>query len=359
MADALGALREWGVGLLPALAVAFAALISLRLITGALARGKRGAASDQRFRRQLIAILVFGLATVAVVLLLPVPESTRNQLLALIGLVLTAAITLSSTTLVSNVMAGLVLRSIGNFRAGDFVRIGDQFGRVTERGLFHVEIQTEDSDLTTLPNQYLISQPMTVVRSTGTTISASLSLGYDLPHARVEPLLVRAAADAGLERPFTRVLELGDDSVTYKVAGFLDDPRQILSTRSALRRNVLDTLHAAGIEIVSPGFVNQRRLDARERVLPPPGSVAGPAPAQEGAAEDGIFDKAEQAQRIDALESERAGIDERIRELRAAVDAAGESERPGLALELDAAERRRAELDRSLERDSEGARAED
>jgi len=37
--------------------------------------------------------------------------------------------------------------------------VGDYFGRVTERGLFHVEIQTEDRDLATLPNMFLVSQP--------------------------------------------------------------------------------------------------------------------------------------------------------------------------------------------------------
>ena len=39
------------------------------------------------------------------------------------------------------------------------------FGRVTERGLFHTEIQTEDRDLVTLPNLYLVTNPVKVVRT--------------------------------------------------------------------------------------------------------------------------------------------------------------------------------------------------
>ena len=52
-----------------------------------------------------------------------------------------------------------MLRTVRNFRAGDFIRVNDQFGRVTDRGLFHVEIQTADSDLITLPNLYLAAEP--------------------------------------------------------------------------------------------------------------------------------------------------------------------------------------------------------
>ena len=61
-------------------------------------------------------------------------DTSRGQLLALLGLALTAVIALSSTTFVANAMAGLMLRSVKSFRPGDFIRVGEQSGRVTERG---------------------------------------------------------------------------------------------------------------------------------------------------------------------------------------------------------------------------------
>ena len=33
---------------------------------------------------------------------------------------------------------------MGGFHPGDFIRIGEQFGRVTEKGLLHTEIQSEE-----------------------------------------------------------------------------------------------------------------------------------------------------------------------------------------------------------------------
>ena len=101
-------------------------------------------------------------------------------------------------------MAGFMLRTVKSFGLGDFVRVNERFGRVTERGLFHTEIQSEDRDLTTLPNLYLTAHPLKVVRASGTVISCQLSLGYDIPYYKVEPLLKQADLDA----------------ITYKVAGF-------------------------------------------------------------------------------------------------------------------------------------------
>ena len=158
-----------------------------------------------------LAKLALALAGLLVILLsLPIRDSTRGQLLSLLGIVLSAAIALSSTSLIGNAMAGLMLRMTRSFRAGDFLKVGEHFGRVSERGILHVEIQTEDRDLTTLPNLFLVSSPIRVVHSDGTIVSATVSLGYDVPRADVKACLVAAAESAGLADPFVQVLELGD-----------------------------------------------------------------------------------------------------------------------------------------------------
>ncbi len=141
------------------------------------------------------------------------PAAHLGAQLTMLGLLLTAIIALSSTTFVANAMAGLVSRAVGAFRPGDIVRVADHFGRVTARGLFHTEIQTEDGDLTELPNLFLVSHPVSVVRSTGTIVSASVSLGYDVPHSKIEALLLEAARAGELEDPYVHVPELGDFSV--------------------------------------------------------------------------------------------------------------------------------------------------
>ena len=271
-----------------------------------------------------------------IVMALPVTDTTRGQVLGLIGVVFTGIIAFSSTTFVTNAFAGLMLRLIRNYKAGDFICINDLFGRITERGLFHTEIQTEERDLTTLPNLYLITNPMTVVRSSGTIVSASLSLGYDESHHKVEPLLIEAATHVGLTEPFVQVMELGDFSVSYKISGFLAETKQLLAMRSNLKRAILDVLHAAGVEIVSPNFMNQRVLSSNVAVIPESAGVSkGPGRDPAALPEDLIFDKAEIAEekanweaklaelgaKRDALKKDKSEVDaEVLRKIEAAME---------------------------------------
>ena len=274
--------------------------------------GRIKAPGSSRLSRQMTMLLLSIVAVISVIIALPISEAARGDLLGLLGLVLTGVFALSSTTFVSNAMAGFMLRTVKSFNLGDFVRVNEHFGRVTERGLFHTEIQSEDRDLITLPNLYLTSHPVKVIRASGTVVSCDLSLGYDIPYYEVEPLLKQAGLDAGLQEPFVQIIALGDDAITYKVAGFCAEVKHILSSRTRLRKAVLDQLHGAGIEIVSPNFVNQRRLDKSDRVLvpaKPPESVV----VETRTPEQGIFDKADRAEKIAALEDELALLKEQVR----------------------------------------------
>lgn len=267
--------------------------------------------NERKFPRQLIMLGLSVLGLLISVLVLPVSESSRNQLIGLIGLLISGIFAFSSTTVTSNLMAGVLLRITKPFRVGDFIRVGDHFGRVSERGLFDTEIQTETRELIALPNTYCISNPVTTIRSSGTIISASLSLGYDIDHRRIEPLLVEAAQTSGLTEPFVHILELGNFSVTYRVSGFLEESKRLISARSNLCTCVLDILHRDGIEIMSPSFMNQRKLGDSAKIIP--STIVMPtSDNRKSEAEDIAFDKADRAE---ALENEKLHVKREIERL--------------------------------------------
>lgn len=100
--------------------------------------------TEGAFRIQIIMLALTVAAVVGGILALPISDATRAQLLSLLGILLSAAIALSSTTFLGNIMAGMMLRAVRPFKGGDFIRVGEHFGRVSERELFHIEIQTAD-----------------------------------------------------------------------------------------------------------------------------------------------------------------------------------------------------------------------
>ncbi|MFC4698688.1 mechanosensitive ion channel family protein [Glaciecola siphonariae] len=295
-----------GIGLLPFLVLLMFTLLILWVLHKVLL-GKEGLSASEKLPRQLILLLAYVISIVALVISLPIDPSIRNQMLALIGVLLSGVIAFSSTSIVSNLMAGVVMRITKPFRTGDFVRLDGHFGRVTERGLFDTEVQTEQRELIHFTNSYMLAHPLQVVRSSGTIISANLSLGYDLHHSRIEKLLIEAAEKVSLSDPFVQIIELGDFSISYRVSGLLTEVKSMISARSKLMASVLDTLHGDNIEIVSPSFMNQRRLDD----LPPliaktseqeTAQKASAKQAQEPHPEDIIFDKAEEAESIEKQE---------------------------------------------------------
>lgn len=269
--------------------------------------------NERLFPRQLIMLGLTLVGILIVVLVMPINQSSRNQLIGLFGIVISAVIALSSTTIISNLMAGVLLRMTKPFRIGDFIRIGSHVGRVSERGLFDTEIQTEMSELISLPNTYCISNPLTTIRSSGTIISASLSLGYEIDHNRIEQLLLVAAKNCNLTDPFVHITELGNFSVTYRVSGFLEDSKKLISRQSKLYGCVLDTLHSQDIEIMSPSYMNQRQVGDDVSAIPAATFVSVPASVKKGSiAEDVAFDKAEQAEK---LENEKIKLKQEIESL--------------------------------------------
>ncbi|WP_223668597.1 mechanosensitive ion channel domain-containing protein [Kangiella shandongensis] len=271
-------------------------------------------------QRQLTNIVFILLLIIIFVIALPIKDSLKNQIIGLIGIVLSASIALSSATFLGNIMAGIWLRSVRNFRMGDFIEVKDMFGRVSGRGLLHTELQDIDRDLITLPNLFLATNPVTVMHSDGTIISTQLSLGYDVDHTVVEPILLKAAEEAELEKPFVYIESLGDYSISYKVHGLAKDISTTLSARSKLNKCVLDALHQGNIEIVSPTFMNQRQVNEQTFIpkerRPSPSSRQHP---EDTRPEDVIFDKADKASKLDEMKQQHEKLQERLEQTKEAI----------------------------------------
>jgi len=298
---------------LPALGAVLVTVLLILLLRWFLDKRSTGDKSESHFRAQLATVGLALVGLLAVIFLLP-DGSDSDLAFSVFGLIVTGALAISSQSIIANAMAGVMLRTASSFKPGDFIVVAEQMGRVTERGLFHTEIQTADRDLVTLPNAIMVNQPVRVVRASGTIVSATASIGYDVSRHELEDLFVAAGESANLVEPFVQILELGDYSVNYRIAGFLEDPRSLFATRSRLRAAILDTLSENGIEIMSPMFVSRREA-SNDPLLP---SSAGPSISSQTrrTAEDRVFDKADNAARMEDSKRKLAEAQENLDLLR-------------------------------------------
>jgi small-conductance mechanosensitive channel len=346
--DILNTLTSTALTFLPLLAT-LAVVIFLLVFLNRHFRKRWKDNPDLQFRFQLIMLVLTMAGFLAVIIALPIDNVLRGQLLSLIGILLSAAIALSSTTFIGNILAGIMLKAIKSVRPGDFITVGELTGRVTEMDLLHTQVQTEFRDLVTVPNLFMVTQPLHVVRKSGTIVGCKLSLGYDVHHERVTDILLAAASRVGLKDAFVQVTDLGDFSISYRIAGLLEDVQSLISARSDLRKAVLDALHGAGIEIVSPNFMNTHVLEDGQRFMPEQTSRSGTGRAPETRAEEVAFDVAKEAASIEELRSVLALVEKELDALKSGEESGSEAARERLEArktrleaELEAAEARHA-----------------
>jgi len=331
-------LLDYFLGPLVLVAVLVVGLIGLNLLLTRLQKEH----PERAIHRQVAMLVTTLIAIFFLVIFLPINDTLRGQILSLLGIIISATIALSATTFLGNALAGILLRNVRSFRTGDFIYVNDQFGRISGRGLFHIEIQTEDRDLVTLPNMYVTNNPVKVIRDSGTIISAEVSLGYDIPRNQIETLLLQAAADAGLEEPFIYIRKLGDFSVVYRASGMLTDVKQLISARSRLNSAILDTLHQASIEIVSPNFMNTN--DVSGQIFAARSISKEPVLSGSKEPEDIIFDKAEQAATLEEQKACLAEIDQRLESLNEKLSKASDEQKERIENALRKMQRQQSQL---------------
>jgi small-conductance mechanosensitive channel len=175
-------------------------------------------------------------------------------------------VSLSSSSALSNMIAGIVLTYTGAFRIGDVVKFGDSFGTIREKSLLATRIRTIKNENVTIPNSLVLGTAVVnysrAANTMGVIIHTTVTIGYDAPWRKIHDLLIRAAlATRGVLKepsPFVWQTALNDFYVTYEINAYMDDPVHIGDTYAALHANIQDEFYSAGVEIMSPHYSSIR-----------------------------------------------------------------------------------------------------
>lgn len=115
------------------------ALVVLQIINEQLFKRMRSTTKDRTITKTTIAFFIL-LAVVPFVLSLDLKHETKGYILTFLEIIISAGVALGSTTILGNLIAGLINKTIGRFRNGDLIKIGDLHGGVTKTSVFHIEI---------------------------------------------------------------------------------------------------------------------------------------------------------------------------------------------------------------------------
>lgn len=204
------------------------------------------------------------------VMIWPLLPNSDSEIFQGVSVFIGVVVSLGSTSVVGNVMAGLVMTYMRPFRLGDYIRYGDTEGEVVEKSMLVTRIRTRKNEIVTIPNSNMMSSQTSnftlSAQQYGVIVHTKITIGYDEPWQKIERLLLEAADKTdGIKKhpkPFVRITTLDDFYVEYEINGCTDRAKTLPAVYSTLHQNILDTMHGAGVEIMSP------HIEARRDNLP-------------------------------------------------------------------------------------------
>lgn len=185
-------------------------------------------------------------------------------------------VSLGSTAVIGNIIAGLVITYMRPFKIGDRIKLNDTTGNVIEKTPFVTRIRTPKNEIITIPNSFILSSHTVNYSASaqdyGLIIHTSVTIGYDAPWRTVHALLIDAAKNtpgvSSTPEPFVLETELSDFYPVYQINAYISDANQTAQIYSDLHQMIQDKFNAAGVEIMSPHYRAER--DGNKSTVVPP-----------------------------------------------------------------------------------------
>jgi small-conductance mechanosensitive channel len=201
------------------------------------------------------------------ILIFPLLPDSETVAFRGVSVFLGVLFSLGSTTIIANIVAGLVLTYMRSFKLGDRVKVGDVLGDVVEKTPFAVRIKTSKKEIVTVPNGTLLSSNVVNfstagAEKTGVILYMPVSVCYNVPWRQAAEIITAAArkTDGVLDvpAPFVLVKNLDNDATEMELNIYTNVPEEQPRIFSEINENLRDLFEASGIDITVPRLVSMR-----------------------------------------------------------------------------------------------------
>lgn len=219
-------------------------------------------------------IIRFLLYAFMIAMIYPYLPGSRSGVFQGISVFVGLIVSLGSSTMIGNIIAGLVITYMRPFKLGDRIQLNDTTGNVIEKTPLVTRIRTPKNEVVTIPNSFIMSSHTvnysSSAREYGLIIHSEVTIGYDAPWRQVHQLLIEAALNTpGViddPRPFVLETSLSDWYPVYQINAYIREADKLAQIYSDLHQNIQDRFNEAGVEIMSPHYMAMR--DGNESTIP-------------------------------------------------------------------------------------------
>lgn len=207
-------------------------------------------------------LLRFFVCMFALVIIYPYLPGSGTKALEGISVFVGLMISLGSSSAIANIIAGVMISYMRAFKKGDYVKIGESMGKVTEKGLIVTKMMTYKNEEITIPNTQILSSQVTNYSTRAQNreliLYTTITIGYDTPWTLVHKMMIEAAERSPLiskdKKPFVLQTALNDYHISYQLNAFTEHEDKIPGAYSELHQNIQQVFAENKVEIMSPGF---------------------------------------------------------------------------------------------------------
>jgi small-conductance mechanosensitive channel len=209
----------------------------------------------------ILRVLIYAFTIAAIYPYLPNSDSDIFKgISVLVGLLFS----LGSSSVIGNLVAGIVMTYMRPFKVGDRIKINDITGFVVERGPMNMRIRTHKNEYVSFPNQMILNTSVTNFNSSalsgldGYIVHAIVTMGYDVPWHTVHEILINAALKTDrtekMPEPFVNQTKLDDFYCWYEINVYTKNVSMLPTIYSELYKNIQDGFTAANISMYAPHY---------------------------------------------------------------------------------------------------------
>lgn len=210
---------------------------------------------------QIIRILLIAFCIILIFPYLPGSDTDAFKGISVFAGVL---ISFGSSSAISNTIAGFVITYMRPFKVGDWIKVGDDIGKVVEKTLLVTRIQTINNEDITIPNSTILSKHTKNYSANsshdGLVISADVTFAYSVEWRAIHEVLIAAAKKNSYinpnKEPFVLQKTLDEYYVTYQINMFTLQPEKMYFIHTELLQHIQDGFKEAGLDLHLPAQIS-------------------------------------------------------------------------------------------------------
>jgi small-conductance mechanosensitive channel len=199
-----------------------------------------------------------------IAIIYPYLPGSESQVFQGISVFIGIIFSLGSSSVIGNLMAGLVITYMRPFKIGDRIRLQDNTGFVVEKSPFVTRIKTVKNEYITYPNLSILTSNIINYNTSsnededGLILNAEITFTYHTPWTQIHEILIAAALKTkntlSKPKPFVLQTALDDFYCRYQINVYTKEISKTAAIYSELFQHIQDGFKEAGLDMTAPHY---------------------------------------------------------------------------------------------------------